>query len=299
MKEVIEYPKIGIGVISYNSEKYIAECMDCLLSQSYDNLKIIVCDDHSSDDSSKILAAYAKNNPKKVQVVINQENIGIQGNCNKCLHALDTPYATLIAADDIWSENKIEFEINTIRKTGTRWVYSQLGNIDANSTITDEVSPLSRCYVDHLQLLKAILSHKVRVFNWLAEKKFIEEVGFLKENFKYVGDWEFNVLLAAKEMPAFVPSTTVYYRRHSESITSKGDYKIYINEFKSVYSSQRKLLERFDRAERKEILSSQRLMLKTIVQNSLLSSLYKGDILNAIYNMFLKVKYKFSPLPRF
>ena len=78
MNKVIEYPKVGIGVISYNSEKYIAECMDCLLSQSYDKLKIIVCDDHSSDDSPMILAAYAKNNPKLIQLVINQENIGIQ-----------------------------------------------------------------------------------------------------------------------------------------------------------------------------------------------------------------------------
>jgi glycosyltransferase involved in cell wall biosynthesis len=297
MNKVIEYPKVGIGVISYNSEKYIAECMDCLLSQSYDKLKIIVCDDHSSDDSPMILAAYAKNNPKLIQLVINQENIGIQGNCNKCLHALDTPYATLIAGDDIWRKDKILLEIKTIKEKESRWAYSQLGNIDSDSTIIDEISSHSRGYFDQIQLLKAILSHKVRVFNWLAEKSFIEEVGFLNENFKYVGDWEFNVLLVAKEMPAFVPSTTVYYRQHSESITSKGDYRIYINEFKSVYSSQRKLLERFTIADRKEILSSQRLMLKTIIHHGLLSSLLKRDVLKVLYNIFLKIKYKLSPLP--
>jgi glycosyltransferase involved in cell wall biosynthesis len=297
MNKIIEYPKIGIGVTSYNSEKYIAECMDCLLSQSYDNLKIIVCDDHSSDDSPKILDAYAKNNPKKIQVVINQKNIGIQGNCNKCLHGLDTPYATLIAGDDIWSEKKVELEINTIERMGSRWVYSQLGNIDSDSTIIDEISTHSRGYADHIQLLKATLSHKVRVFNWLAEKSLIEEIGFLNENYKYVGDWEFNVHLVEKSMPAFVPSTTVYYRQHRESITSKGNYITFINEFKSVYSSQRKILERFSIADRKEILSSQRLMLKTIVHNGLLSSLLKRDVLKVLYNVYLKFKYKLSPLP--
>jgi len=296
MNKVIEYPKVGIGVISYNSEKYIAECMDCLLSQSYDKLKIIVCDDHSSDDSPMILAAYAKNNPKIIQVVINKENIGIQGNCNKCLHALDTPYATLIAGDDIWRKDKISLEIKTIKEKGSRWAYSQLGNIDSDSRVIDEISSHSRGYADHIQLLKAILSHKVRVFNWLAEKSFIEEVGFLNENFKYVGDWEFNVLLVAKEMPAFVPSTTVYYRRHSESITSKGDYGIYINEFKSVYTSLRYLLKNFNIAERREILLSQRDMIKSIVHNSLMHSINTRNIKNIIYNSYLKFKYKFCPL---
>ena len=51
---------IDILIPVYNVEKYISKCLDSLLNQTYKNIKIIVVDDGSKDNSLKILEDYAK-----------------------------------------------------------------------------------------------------------------------------------------------------------------------------------------------------------------------------------------------
>jgi len=53
-------PLVSIIVPVYNAEKYLKECVDSLLGQSYKNLEILLIDDHSTDESWKICQRYAK-----------------------------------------------------------------------------------------------------------------------------------------------------------------------------------------------------------------------------------------------
>lgn len=53
--------KISIIVPVYNTEKYISECINSLLSQTYNNYEIIIIDDGSTDNSYKICKDYEKN----------------------------------------------------------------------------------------------------------------------------------------------------------------------------------------------------------------------------------------------
>ena len=63
---------IDILIPVYNVEKYIAKCLDSLLNQTYKNIKIIVVDDGSKDNSLKILEDYA--NKHKEIVLYKKEN---------------------------------------------------------------------------------------------------------------------------------------------------------------------------------------------------------------------------------
>ena len=47
MKQIKEAPSIGVGVTAYNAEKYLGECLDSLLAQTYPNVRIVVCEDCS------------------------------------------------------------------------------------------------------------------------------------------------------------------------------------------------------------------------------------------------------------
>ena len=47
--------KASILIANYNNEKYIEECLNSILNQTYKNIEIIVIDDDSSDNSSKII----------------------------------------------------------------------------------------------------------------------------------------------------------------------------------------------------------------------------------------------------
>ena len=52
--------KISVIVPSYNSENFISETLDCLLSQSLKDIQIIVVNDGSTDNTGKIIEAYAQ-----------------------------------------------------------------------------------------------------------------------------------------------------------------------------------------------------------------------------------------------
>lgn len=53
--------KVSIIVPVYNASDYVSECMESLLRQSYQNIEILLIDDHSSDNSLQILNKYNHN----------------------------------------------------------------------------------------------------------------------------------------------------------------------------------------------------------------------------------------------
>lgn len=72
-------PTISVLVTSYDREPYIAESIESVLSQTYRDFEVIVCDDGSSDRSVDIARAYAGRDAR-IRVSVNQRNLGDYGN---------------------------------------------------------------------------------------------------------------------------------------------------------------------------------------------------------------------------
>ena len=68
-------PKISIIVPVYNMEKYLRQCVDSILAQSYENLEIILVNDGSRDGSGSLCDAYAAKD-SRIRV-IHKENGGL------------------------------------------------------------------------------------------------------------------------------------------------------------------------------------------------------------------------------
>ena len=66
-------PLVSIALCTYNGEQYLAEQLDSIISQTYQNLEIIIVDDGSSDGTAGIIKAYAERN-NRIRYFIN-ENI--------------------------------------------------------------------------------------------------------------------------------------------------------------------------------------------------------------------------------
>ena len=69
----MEKEKISVVIPVYNVEKYIRNCLDHVIAQTYQNLEIILVDDGSSDDSGKICDLYAMND-SRIRVIHAIEN---------------------------------------------------------------------------------------------------------------------------------------------------------------------------------------------------------------------------------
>ncbi|WP_096024620.1 glycosyltransferase family 2 protein [Campylobacter lanienae] len=68
------YKKVGVIIPIYNVEKYLKECLDSVINQTYKNLEIILVNDGSTDNSLDIAKDYAKNDPRIT--IINKQNGG-------------------------------------------------------------------------------------------------------------------------------------------------------------------------------------------------------------------------------
>lgn len=102
---------MDIGLISvvvpvYNVEKYVAKCMDSLISQTYSNIEIIMVDDGSKDSSGAICDEYAKKDPRII--VFHKENGGLSDARNYGIKRAKGKHISFVDSDDEVSRYYIE-----------------------------------------------------------------------------------------------------------------------------------------------------------------------------------------------
>jgi CDP-glycerol glycerophosphotransferase len=90
---------LTIVVIVYNTEKYLYDCMDSVVNQTYKNLEIICIDDCSTDRSSKILESYALQD-SRIKIITNSKNSGPGITRNAGMDAAQGEYILFIDSDD-------------------------------------------------------------------------------------------------------------------------------------------------------------------------------------------------------
>ena len=98
----LDKPRVTIGVPVYNGERFLHQCLDSLLSQTYRNFVLVISDNASTDRTREICEAYVKADPR-VRYHRNPVNLGMYGNFNRVLELVGTPYVKLANADDYWA----------------------------------------------------------------------------------------------------------------------------------------------------------------------------------------------------
>jgi len=107
---------ITILMSTYNGEKYLEEQLESLLGQKNCNLKILVRDDGSSDDTIKILERYKK---KELLDWYKGSNLKSANSFMDLIkNAPKTDYYAFCDQDDVWNNDKIEIAIDTLEKIG-------------------------------------------------------------------------------------------------------------------------------------------------------------------------------------
>lgn len=97
----ITQPLISVVVPVYNVEKYLRECLDSILAQTYQNIEVILVDDGSKDSSGVICDEYAQRHENFR--VVHKENAGLGMARNTGLEYVNGEYVTFLDSDD-WLE---------------------------------------------------------------------------------------------------------------------------------------------------------------------------------------------------
>lgn len=107
-------PLISVIIPVFNAERYLAACLDSVLSQSYRNIEVIVIDDGSSDFSLKILDSYAEKDDRVK--VYTQSNQGQSEARNHGLNVATGEFISFVDADDKLLPDALEILMSALQK---------------------------------------------------------------------------------------------------------------------------------------------------------------------------------------
>lgn len=103
--------KVSIIVPAYNSELYIEDCINSVLSQTYDNWEMIIVNDCSTDNTGQIIETYClKDN--RIKLYNQSENKGVTEARNKAIKLSKGRFVAFLDSDDLWKSTKLEEQIN-------------------------------------------------------------------------------------------------------------------------------------------------------------------------------------------
>ena len=107
--------QISVIIPVYNVEKYLSDCVESVLRQTYTDLEIILVDDGSKDASGRICDDYAKQD-LRVRV-IHKQNGGLSSARNAGIESANGQYLYFLDSDDWIAENAIELLYEAIKNT--------------------------------------------------------------------------------------------------------------------------------------------------------------------------------------
>ena len=110
-------PLVSVISPAYNHEKYIAECIQSVQSQTYTSWEMIIIDDGSSDSTFSIAREYA-NRDQRIRP-FTQKNVGIfrlAESYNFALQKASGKYIAILECDDTWLPEKLQMQIDALEK---------------------------------------------------------------------------------------------------------------------------------------------------------------------------------------
>ncbi len=131
-------PKVSFGLPVYNGERYLNECLDCLLGQTYQDFEIVISDNASTDDTESICRSYADRD-SRIQYHRQTVNRGANWNFNQVFKLSRGEYFKWAAVDDLCASNYVERTIEVLdRQPDCVWCHSLTVHIDETGSVVDE-----------------------------------------------------------------------------------------------------------------------------------------------------------------
>lgn len=127
-----ELPLVTVTIHNFNYGRFLTQCIDSIVAQTYQNIEICFSDNSSDDDSWRIALDYAAKYPKVMTVTRNRRNFGGEANLSSCLLGAHGKYLVTLCSDDVLAPTYCEQCVRVLE------AYPRAGFVMVNRCIIDE-----------------------------------------------------------------------------------------------------------------------------------------------------------------
>lgn len=223
--------KVSIIIPIFNSEKYLAQCLESCIKQTLNDIEIICINDSSTDNSLEILQEYAKKD-RRIKI-INKKNKGAGFARNEGVKIAQGKYLIFLDSDDFLELNALEILYNQIEKDGsdvifynTYWLWERIEAKNRCDTIAPYRARFSGNYFlvdeayDILFDTNALAFRMYRKDIWLNNEIKYSNHKLGEDSLPY-----FKFLANCKKI-SICDSYLYNYRKHNSSASAKIEDKV-------------------------------------------------------------------------
>ncbi len=216
-----ENPKVSVIIPAYNVEKYIEQCLESVLNQTYKNLEVIIIDDCSTDNTYKILKEYARND-NRIRLYRQNKNGGASRARNTGMKYTTGDYLYFIDSDDWIDLNYISEMVKAAKKSDADIIINKNISLYANNKNYGDEWGFGKKINTGFNRINGKNLYSIQPFIWYNLYKFsyINKVKPFFPNDLLHEDLYFIVMLLVNTDDIFVINASKYnYRIRENSLT--------------------------------------------------------------------------------
>lgn len=222
--------KILILLSTYNGEKYLKAQLDSLFLQSYQDFKLLVRDDGSTDRTLEILKSY------DIKLLSSHKNLGVKKSFETLLKYAcensDAKYFMFCDQDDVWNNDKIEltlqkmYEMEELSEKSPLLVHTDLEVVDENlHTINSSFIKLQNLDENKNKLNNLLLQNTITGCTVMINRDLAKMCLPIFSN-AIVHDWWIGLVASYFGKIGYLSKSTIKYRQHTQNSIGAKSFNI-------------------------------------------------------------------------
>lgn len=122
-------PLVSIIMPCYNAERFIAQSIESVISQTYQNWELLITDDCSTDKSTGIVESFCKKD-NRIILIKSEKHQGIAPTRNMSIEQAKGRFVAFLDNDDLWTYDKLEKQVDFMLKHKIGFSYTNYELID-------------------------------------------------------------------------------------------------------------------------------------------------------------------------
>jgi len=239
--------KVSIVIPVYNAEKYLKECIESALNQTYKNIEIIAVNDGSTDNSLQILNEFSN----RIKI-ISKSNGGTASALNTGIRHMKGEWFKWLSADDSLYSNSVEeliLETKKLDNNKNYIFYSNYKIMNSESKVIKEFIEPDYNDLTSFDFNTFLLDHHIgNGTTSLIHKSTLDKYGFFDETIGYAEDYELwlRFCLLHHCRLHLISKILANYRVHKTQLSKD----IHDERIKSAEKIRKKILDKLDSSQR-------------------------------------------------